>query len=91
MGGDEICSSLAESLDSIIDIISHSNGALYDITSHQERKQQEYENGLSYNKVKKLKITKEKIYEHFRFPGIDQIPNTSKEHILIGWCTYQPF
>ena len=58
-GGDELCCSLSASLESIVDIISRSNDAFYNIALYRNRKRQEYSNGMSYNDIKKLKITKE--------------------------------
>ena len=57
-GGDELRRSLSDSLLSIVDMITRLNDSLYSITSYRERKRQQYVDGLSYNKVKKLKITK---------------------------------
>ena len=53
-------------------------------------KRQEYADGLSYNEVKKLKITKEYIYTLFRLPGTDEISEITKPHISIEWCTFPP-
>ena len=60
-GGDELRRSLLDSLLSIVDTIARSNDALYSIASYRERKRQQYVDGLSYNEVKKLKITKHHI------------------------------
>ena len=57
-GGDELHCSLSDSLLTIVDTITKSNDALYSIASYRERKIQEYAAGLSYNEVKKMKITK---------------------------------
>ena len=57
-GGDELRHSLSDSLLSIVDINARSNDALYSIALYMERKIQQYADGLSYNEVKKLKITK---------------------------------
>ena len=73
-GGDELRRSLSDSLLSIVDTIARSNDALYRIASYRERKRQQYADGLSYNEVKKLKITKQAIYSLFRLPGTDDIP-----------------
>ena len=54
-GGDELYHSLSDSLLTIIDTITTLNDALYSIASYRERKRQQYADGLSYNKVKKLK------------------------------------
>ena len=65
-GGDELRRSLSTSLLIIVDTISRSNQALYSIASYKETKRQEYVDGLSYNEIKKLKITEENIYSLFR-------------------------
>ena len=52
---------MLDSLLSIVDTIARSNDALYSITSYRERKRQQYADGLSYNEVKKLKLTKKKL------------------------------
>ena len=89
-GGDEICRSLSDSLLSIVDTITRSNDALYSITSYRERKRQQYVDGLSYNEVKNLKITKQHIYSLFRLPGMDDIPDINRPHTYIDWCTFPP-
>ena len=89
-GGDELCHSLSDSLLTIVDMIARSNDALYSITSYGERKIQQYTNGLSYNEVKKLKITKEHIYTLFRLTWTDDIPEITKPHISIEWCNFPP-
>ena len=89
-GGDELRRSLSYSLLSIVDTIIISNDALYSIASYRERKRQQYANGLSYNEVKKLKITKQDIYSLFRLPGTDDISEISMPHISIEWCTFPP-
>ena len=81
--GDELCCSLSDSLLSIVDTIARSNDALYSITSYRERKRQQYDDGLSYNEVKKLKITKQAIYSLFRLRGTDDISKISRPHISI--------
>ena len=87
-----ICHSLASTLDVIVDTISLSSNVLYDITSYRERKRQEYTDGLEYNAIKKLKITKEHIiFSLFRDPHTGEIPNANRPHISIEWCTFQPF
>ena len=73
-GGDELRHSLSDSLLSIVDTIAISNDALYSIASYRERKRQQYTDGLSYNEVKGLKITKQHIYTLFILPGMDVIP-----------------
>ena len=67
-GGDELCRSLSDSLLTIVDTIARLNDALYSISLYGERKIQQYADGLSYNEVKKPKITKEQIYSLFRLP-----------------------
>ena len=89
-GGDELRCSLSDSLLSIVDTIARSNDALYSIASYRERKRKQYVDGLSYNEVKKLKITKQAIYSLFRLPGTDNIPDISRPHISIEWCTFPP-
>ena len=89
-GGDELRHSLSDSLLSIVDTIVRSNDALYSIASYRERKRKQYADGLSYNEVKKLKITKQAIYSLFRLPGTDDIPEISRPHISIEWCTFPP-
>ena len=61
-GGDRIRHSLASTLDVIVETISLSSNILYDITSYRKRKRHEYDDGLDYNTIKKLKITKEHIF-----------------------------
>ena len=75
--------SLSDSLLSIVDMIARLNDALYSIASCRERKRQQYADGLSYNKVKKLKITKQAIYSLFRVLGTDDIPEISRPDISI--------
>ena len=58
-GGNELHRSLSYSLLCIVDTIVRSNDALYSIASYRERKRQQYADGLSYNEVKNLKITKQ--------------------------------
>ena len=65
-GGDDLHCSLSNSLLTIVDTIARLNNVLYSIASCKERKRQEYNDGLIYNEVKKLKITKEHIYTLFR-------------------------
>ena len=67
-GGDELCRSLSDSFFSIVDTIARSNDSFYSITSYRERKKQQYDDGLRYNEVRKLKITKQHIYTLFIFP-----------------------
>ena len=76
--------------ESIVDTIARSNDALYSITSYRERKRRQYADGLSYNEVKNLKITKQAIYSLFRVPGTDNILEISRPHISIEWCTFPP-
>ena len=61
-GGNELCRSLSLSSLTMVDTFSRSNDALYSIASYIERKRQEYVDGLSYNDIKNMKITKEHIY-----------------------------
>ena len=89
-GGDELRRSLSDSLLSIVDMIARSNDALYSIASYKEIKRQQYADGLSYNEVKKMKITKQAIYSLFRVPGMDKIPEIGRAHISIEWCTFHP-
>ena len=88
--GDELRRSLLDSLLSIVDTIARSNDALYSITSYRERKRQQYADGLSYNEVKKLKITKQAIYSLFRLSGTEDILDISRPHISVEWCTFPP-
>ena len=90
-GGDRIHRSLASTLDAIVETILLSSNILYDITSYRERKRQEYVDGLDYNAIKKLKITKELVSALFRDPQMGEIPNANRPHISIEWCTFQPF
>ena len=89
-GGDELRHSLSDSLLTTIDTIARLNDALYSITSYRERKTQRYADGLSYNKVKKLQITKEHIYTLFRLTRTDDIPEITRPHISIEWCNFPP-
>ena len=88
--GDELHRSLSKSLLTIVDTITRSNDALYSITSYRERKRQEYADGLSYNDIKKIKITKENIYTLFRVSGTYDILKSTKTHISIEWCIFPP-
>ena len=89
-GGDELRLSLSDSLLTIFYTIARSNDALYSIISYMERKRQQYADGLSYNEVKKMKITKSHIYTLFRVLGMDDILERTKPHISIEWCTFPP-
>ena len=89
-GGDELCRSLPDSLLTIVDTIARSDDALYSIALYRERKRKQYVDGLSYNEVKKLKITKQHIYTLFRLPRMDDIPEINRPHISIEWCTFPP-
>ena len=82
---------LASNLDAMIETFSRSSNALNDIVSYRERKRQEYADGISYNEVKWLRITKEQIFSLFRDPRTGEIPDVRKAHISIEWCMYQPF
>ena len=88
--GDESRRFLSRTMDAIVDTIARSTNVLYDITSYREQKRREYEDGLDYNAVKKLKITKEALFGLFRDPRTGEIPNSTKAHISIEWCIYQP-
>ena len=90
-GGDRIHRSLASNLDAIVETISLSSNIIYDITSYREIKRQEYDDGIDYNVIKKLKITKEHVFSLFRGPRTGEIPNENRPHIYIEWCTFQPF
>ena len=90
-GGDEIRRSLASTMDAIVDTIAQSTNILYDIKSYRERKRREQEDGLDYVAIKKLKITKQKIFALFRDPRTREIPNANWPHISFEWCIYQPF
>ena len=87
-GGDELHHSLSDSLLTIADMIARSNDSLYSITSYKERKIQQYDDGLSYNEVKNLKIAKQHIYTLFRLPGMNDIPKINRPYISIEWCTF---
>ena len=89
--GDRIQRSLASTLDAIVETISLSSNILYDITSYIEIKRQEYADGIDYNAIKKLKLTKEHIFSLFRDPRMGEIPNENRPHISIEWCTFHPF
>ena len=89
-GGDELRRSLSDYLLYIVDTIARLNDSLYRIASYRERKRQQYADGLSYNEVKKLKITKQYIYSLFRLPRTDDILEINKTHISIEWCTFPP-
>ena len=88
-GGDELCRSLSASLLTIVDTNDISNDDLYCIASYREIKWQEYADGLSYNEIKKPKITKENIYSQFRVSRMDFILESSIPHISIEWCICQ--
>ena len=89
--GGTICRSLASTLDAFVETISLSSNILYDITSYRERKRQKYTDGIDYNAIKKLKITKEHVFSLFRDPRTREIPNENRPHISIEWCTFQTF
>jgi hypothetical protein len=82
-GGDPLHHSLAQTVDVIIDKITHTNGASYNITSYREQHFHGYEDYLDHNKTKKLKIRKEDKFTRFRDPYIGKIPNTSRLQISI--------
>ena len=83
MEEDQLHHSLCQTIETIIGIIRDSQGALYDITSYRESSRYFYANGLSYQQVKKLKITKDMFFSLFRDPSNGTIPPTSKAHISI--------
>ena len=89
-GGDELHRSLLDAFFTIVHMITRSNDSLYSISSYRERKRQQYVDGLSYNEVKKLKITKGHIYSLFRLPRMDDITEITGPHISIKWCTFPP-
>ena len=89
-GGDELNRSLSDSLLTIVNTITRLNDALYSITSYRERKTQQYADGLRYNEVKKLQITKEHIYTLFRLTWTDDILEITRPHISIEWCNFPP-
>ena len=89
-GGDKLYRSFLYSMLTIVDTIVKLDDVLYSIASYRERKRKQYANGLSYNEVKKLKITKVHIYSLFRLPGMDDIPEITMPHISIDWCTFPP-
>ena len=89
-GGDDFHCSLSNSLLTIVDMIARLNNVLYSIASCRERKRKEYVDGLIYNEVKKLKITKEHIYTLFRVHGTNDISESTRPHISIKWCTFAP-
>ena len=89
-GGDELRRSLSDSLLSIVDTIARSNDALYSITSYRDRKRQQYAHGLSYNEVKKLKITKQHIYSLFRLPGTDNFRRSTCHIFLLSGAPFHP-
>ena len=62
----------------IIATIHDAQGALYNITSYKESRQELYANELSYQEVKKLKITKAMFYSVFRDPSNGIVLPTSK-------------
>ena len=62
--GDHLRQSLAEALDTITNTIYNAQGALYNIISYREYQSQFYSNGLGYQEVKKLKITKDHFFHY---------------------------
>ena len=84
--GDQFYCSLGKTIDMIIRKIHNAQGALYNITSYRESRWEFYEKGLSYQEVKKLKITKDMLFSLFRDPSNGMVPPTSKPHISIDWC-----
>ena len=55
--GDQLCHSLGQKNDTSISMTSDTQGGLYNNASYREAIQEFYANGLSYQDVKKLKIT----------------------------------
>ena len=88
-GGNEMRRSLASTMDAIVDTISPSTNSVYDITSYREWKIREMVDGLDYDAIKKLRISKELMFALFKDPRTGEIPDTRKPHISIEWCTYQ--
>ena len=85
-GGNEIRRSLASTMDVIVDTISWSTNVLYDFTSYREQKRRESADGLDYAAIKK-KYPKNLFFALFRDPRTGEIPNYTKPHISIEWCT----
>lgn len=85
-GGDHLRNSLADALETIIDTIATAQEALYNIGSCRDSQRQYYANGLSYQDVKKLKITKDQLFSLFWDPNTGLVPLTSQPHISIDWC-----
>jgi len=85
-GGDHLRNSLADALETITNTIASAQGALYNISSYRDSQRQYYANGLSYQDVKKLKITKDQLFSLFRDPNTGLVPPTSRPHISIDWC-----
>ena len=84
--GGQLRHSLGQTIDTIIGTINDSKGALYGINSYRESRRDFYANVMSYQEVKKLKITKDMFFSLFRDPSNGRIPPTSKPHISINWC-----
>lgn len=82
-----MCHSSGKTIDTIIGTICDAQGALYGITSYMESIGEFYEKGLSYQQVKKLKITKDMLFSLFRDPSNGMVAPTSKLHISIDWWT----
>ena len=87
-GGDELRRSLLDAFFTIVHMITRSNDSLYSIASYGERQRKEYVDGLRYNEIKRLNIMKEHIYTLFRVPGMDDILESTRPHVLIEWCTF---
>ena len=88
--GDSIFPSLASIVDAIVDAITISHGVLYDIASYKERKRQEYADGIDYNAIKKLKITKEHIFSLFRDPRMGEIENKKNPTFILSGAHIKP-
>ena len=73
-----------------MDTFNRSNNELYSIASYRETQQKEYVDGLSYNDIKNMKITKEHIYTQFRLFDTYDIRETRIPHISIEWCIFHP-
>ena len=84
--GNQLSHLLGQTTETIFGTIRDVQGALYGITSYRELRREFYENDMSYQEVKKLKITKDMFFFLFRDHSNGTIPPTSKPHISIDWC-----
>ena len=84
--GGKLRCSVGQEIDMIISMIGDAQGALYNITSYRDEGWEFYENDLSYQDVKKLKITKHMLYSSFRDPSTCIVLSMSRAHIAIDWC-----